>query len=62
MYSKNGIATLKLGDDNGTTTTFTNILKSENGNATFYGNNAGETKFMEYNQVNDRINIFKGIR
>ena len=59
IYSKNGTATLKLGDDNGVTTTFTNILKSENGNATFYGNNSGETKFMEYNSTDDKINISK---
>ena len=59
IYSKNGTATLKLGDDNGTTTTFSNILKSENGNATFYGNNSGETKFMEYNSTDDKINISK---
>jgi len=59
IYSKNGTATLKLGDDNGTTTTFSNILKSENGNATFYGNNSGETKFMEYNSTDDKINILK---
>jgi len=59
IYSKNGTATLKLGDDNGTTKTFSNILKSENGNATFYGNNSGETKFMEYNSTDDKINISK---
>jgi len=59
IYSKNGIATLKLGDDNAGTLTFSNILKSENGNATFYGNNSGETKFMEYNSTDDKINISK---
>ena len=59
IYSKNGIATLKLGDDNAGTLTFSNILKSENGNATFYGNNSGETKFMEYNSTDDKINILK---
>ena len=59
IYSKNGIATLKLGDDNAGTLTFNNILKSENGNATFYGNNSGETKFMEYNSTDDKINISK---
>ncbi len=59
IYSKNGTSILKLGDDNGTTTTFSNILKSENGNATFYGNNSGETKFMEYNSTDDKINISK---
>ena len=59
IYSKNGTSILKLGDDNGTTKTFSNILKSENGNATFYGNNSGETKFMEYNSTDDKINIFK---
>ena len=59
IYSKNGTATLKLGDDDGTTITFSNILKSENGNATFYGNNSGETKFMEYNSNDDKINISK---
>lgn len=59
IYSKNGTAELKLGDNDGTTTTFTNILKSENGNATFYGNNAGETKYMEYNSTDDKINISK---
>ena len=59
IYSKNGIATLKLGDDNAGTLTYNNILKSENGNATFYGNNSGETKFMEYNSTDDKINISK---
>ncbi len=59
IYSKNGTSTLKLGDDDGVTKTFTNILKSENGNATFYGNNSGETKFMEYNSTDDKINISK---
>ena len=59
IYSKNGTSILKLGDDNGTTKTFSNILKSENGNATFYGNNSGETKFMEYNSTDDKINISK---
>ncbi|MDA1364142.1 MAG: hypothetical protein O3A79_05300 [Candidatus Marinimicrobia bacterium] len=59
IYSKNGTAELKIGDNNGTTITFNNILKSENGNATFYGNNSGETKYMEYNSTDDKINIFK---
>jgi len=64
IYSKhgdvNGIAELKLGNDNGTTLTFNNILKSENGKATFYGNDGvGETKYMEYNSTDDKINFFK---
>ena len=60
IYSKNGTAELKIGDDNGTTLTFNNILKSENGNATFYGNDGGsETKYMEYNSTDDKINILK---
>jgi hypothetical protein len=59
IYSKNGTATLKLGDNDGTTTTFSNIIKSENGKATFYGNNSGETKFMEYDPIYDRIYINK---
>tara|TARA_R110001592_G_scaffold360684_1_gene669525 strand:- start:371 stop:3601 length:3231 start_codon:yes stop_codon:yes gene_type:complete len=57
IYSKNGVATLKLGDNDGTTTTFSNILKSENGNASFYG--SGEKKYMEYNSNDDIINISK---
>lgn len=59
IYSKNGISTLKLGDNDGTTTTFTNILKSENGNATFYGKD--EMKYMEYNSVDDSINLSKDL-
>ena len=63
IYSKhgdiNGVAELKLGNDNGISKTFANVLKSENGNATFYGNNGSETKYMEYNSVDDRIYIHK---
>jgi len=59
IYSKNGTAELKIGDHNGTTLTFNNILKSENGNATFYG--SGETKYMEYNSTDDKINISKNM-
>ena len=57
IYSKNGTATLKLGDNDGTTTTFSNILKSENGNASFYG--SGEIKYMEYNSTDDQISFLK---
>ena len=63
IYSKhgdvNGVAELKLGNDNGLSKTFANVLKSENGNATFYGNKDGETKFFEYNTLDDRIYIHK---
>jgi hypothetical protein len=63
IYSKhseiNGVAELKLGNDIGGSKTFANVLKSENGKATFYGNNGGETKFMEYDPVFDKINITK---
>jgi len=64
IYSKhselNGVAELKLGNDIGGTIKFNNILKSENGKATFYGNNAGsETKFMEYDPIYDKVNITK---
>jgi hypothetical protein len=57
IYSKNGTATLKLGDDNAGTLTFNNILKSENGNASFYG--SGEKKYMEYNSTDDKIILLK---
>jgi len=58
IYSKNGTAELKIGDDNGTTLTFNNILKSENGNATFYGyNGVSEKKFMEYNSTDSDVYI-----
>ena len=57
IYSKSGITTLKLGDNDGTTTTFSNILKSENGNASFYG--SGEKKYMEYNSTDDKIILLK---
>jgi hypothetical protein len=59
LYSKNGTAELKIGDYNGTALTFANVLKSENENATFYGNNGSETKYMEYNSTDDKINLFK---
>ena len=57
IYSKNGTSTLKLGDDNAGTLTFNNILKSENGNASFYG--SGEKKYMEYNSTDDKIILLK---
>jgi len=64
IYSKhselNGVAELKLGNDIGGTIKFNNILKSENGKATFYGNNGvTETKFMEYDPIYDKVNITK---